>query len=618
VMVTGQKVFPVCCILLAACLTTGSPVLGSPDLPGPEDVPYGIASDYLVGRQLLKEGQFAEALGFLHLVYRTHPNVPTVALDFKDALVAEGYFEDAVQVMDKLITAYPDSLSYLLQRGNLNIKLGKVDKALDDLRAVREKGGSSLEIIIAEANLLGSRGDLDQALDVYRDGLELFPDQGGEIFLGMAALLQRAGKQDEVSKLLEEGVGKYPDNPDLWLVWLRSLAATGKHDQALEVARRADALFLVPATGGEVPEDGSAPGEPLATHVSESFLVELADFYVQQGQVNRGLGILEDLAASGTLDLTPSLWLARIYLGTGRTQQGQELVDSILERWPESGRAWFLKGKILENQENWPQAISLFDKAVSLSPHDPEIRLALLRAMLVGWEKDLSAREPGAEQLARREQVEKQAVAALTLVAEGDSEGQLVLGYAFRTLQDPWRAERCFELAAADPENRISADTQRSLCFDEMGEPGKARRVLEELHKAYPEHPEVANSLGYFLAEKGEDLDKALELVRIALTAQPGNGAFLDSMGWVLFRQGQTESAFDYLIQAVNVLPDDPVILEHLGMALLEMGQREEALGMLRRSLDLGGDKERISAILGRLEEETVPAAEPAPENRQQ
>ena len=43
-------------------------------------------------------------------------------------------------------------------------------------------------------------------------------------------------------------------------------------------------------------------------------------------------------------------------------------------------------------------------------------------------------------------------------------------------------------------------------------------------------------------------------------------------------RPGRIEDAFDYLIQAVNVLPDDPVILEHLGMVLKEQGQFAEAV----------------------------------------
>ena len=86
------------------------------------------------------------------------------------------------------------------------------------------------------------------------------------------------------------------------------------------------------------------------------------------------------------------------------------------------------------------------------------------------------------------------------------------------------------------------------------------------------------------------------------LAAEPGNGAYLDSMGWIHYRNGNFERALDFMIQAVNVLPDDPVITEHLGMVLKAQGQAGEALDMLRRALALGGDRERLQAVIAELE----------------
>ena len=78
--------------------------------------------------------------------------------------------------------------------------------------------------------------------------------------------------------------------------------------------------------------------------------------------------------------------------------------------------------------------------------------------------------------------------------------------------------------------------------------------------------------------------------------------AYLDSLGWVMYRHGRYEEAFDYLIQAVNVLPDDPIILEHLGVVLNLLGQKSEALDILRRSLAQGGDSVRIEALIAEIE----------------
>jgi Flp pilus assembly protein TadD len=238
-----------------------------------------------------------------------------------------------------------------------------------------------------------------------------------------------------------------------------------------------------------------------------------------------------------------------------------------------------------------------------LDPYDPEIRLGMVRAILVAWESDLRIAEPDSMQAAKIGRFREHTMIASTLVPEKDTEGQMMLGYGFRALKDLDRATWRFELAAENPDLRLSALIQKSICHDENGEEQKARNALEVLRREYPEDPEVANSLGYFLAEKGKDLDLAEGLIKEALSVDPGNGAYLDSLGWVMYRKGHMEDAFDYLIKAVNVLPDDPVILEHLGMVLKEQGQFAEAVDVLKRALARGGDSDRISLLISEIEE---------------
>jgi Flp pilus assembly protein TadD len=257
---------------------------------------------------------------------------------------------------------------------------------------------------------------------------------------------------------------------------------------------------------------------------------------------------------------------------------------------------------VAEGGGDWEKAIPHFRRATELDPYDPEIRLAIVRALLISRDSDIRAREPDAAQQAMIAEFREHTLVASTLVPEKDTEGQMMLGYSFRALGDFERAAWRFDLAAKNPELRLNALIQQSICNDEAGEVSKARSALELLRQEYPDDPEVANSLGYFLAEKGQDLDLAEGLIREALAEDPGNGAYLDSLGWVLYRNGRLEEAFDYLIRAVNVLPDDPVILEHLGVVLMEMGQHLEALDVLRRSLARGGDTERIEGLIEIIE----------------
>ena len=187
-------------------------------------------------------------------------------------------------------------------------------------------------------------------------------------------------------------------------------------------------------------------------------------------------------------------------------------------------------------------------------------------------------------------------------MAPNDSHGHLVLGYAFQALRDLEQAAWHFRIAGENEELRRDAGVQLSLCQEKLGQSSRARRTLADLWREYPDDTNLANSYGYFLAEKGLELDLAEELIRLALAEDPDNGAYLDSMAWVYYQRQQFAEAFDLLVRAANALPEDPVILEHLGLTLSELGQTDEALVVLRRSLAAGGEAERLDALIAELE----------------
>ncbi len=572
-----------------------------------EQVPYGPGSSWAVGHQLYVEGSIKDALPFLHLAYRSDPKVPVIALEFQAALQAQGYFDDALGVFDSLVTDFPDSMSYRFERSKLEARLGKTKIALKDLDVLRQQEGVTAEMVSLEASILSGSGQVEKAMAVLRDGLDLFPTRGAAIYLGMATVLQQNKRIQDVPLILVEGVNKFPDNPDLRLELIRSWAGLKNHTEALAAATAADRYFQLPQIKGvnahSVQKDSTFNMSPVKTSLPGSFRVELADFYAQHGDVMLATDLLQDLAAQGELDLEPSLWLARMLLGNNQLEAGSALVTDIIEQWPQSGRGWFLKGKIAEHNEDRPQVLAAFRKAVELAPHDPEIRLNLVRTMLIEGEGRLDNADPDSADVAFKDEFRHEVSVATTMISKADYSGQLVLGFAFRLLEDMDTAAWHFQLAAEDPELRMNALLQASLSMDEAGNVAKARSILETLRKENPDNPEIANSLGYFLAEKDQELPEAKRLVQEALDTDRSNGAYLDSMGWVMYRLGELDSALDYLVQAVNALPEDPVILEHLGVVLAEQGRVEEAKDLFHRAMLLGGDHTRLQGRLRALEQ---------------
>ena len=79
---------------------------------------------------------------------------------------------------------------------------------------------------------------------------------------------------------------------------------------------------------------------------------------------------------------------------------------------------------------------------------------------------------------------------------------------------------------------------QIALIQDKAGLTRESIKNFESLLKDRPEDASLLNALGYSLADRNQKLPRAESLIRKALAASPDNPAFLDSLGWVLFRRG--------------------------------------------------------------------------------
>src|SRR5437762_11982877 len=80
-------------------------------------------------------------------------------------------------------------------------------------------------------------------------------------------------------------------------------------------------------------------------------------------------------------------------------------------------------------------------------------------------------------------------------------------------------------------------------------------------------------------AERGQNLDEAIQLINQALAIEPDNGYFIDSLGWAYYQKGRYPEALTELKRAAEKTKEpDPIIYEHLGDAYLKNALEAEAL----------------------------------------
>jgi len=143
----------------------------------------------------------------------------------------------------------------------------------------------------------------------------------------------------------------------------------------------------------------------------------------------------------------------------------------------------------------------------------------------------------------------------------------------------------------------------RASVFEEEGKISEALRELAEVLKSRPEDPAAMNAYGFTLADHSKSLSKARRLIERAHAAAPKNAAILDSLGWVLFRQGHDAEALPYLRAAYT---DDRGgdIAAHLGEVLWQQGKRDEAQRVWSEASIVDADNKLLKTTRQRLQDE--------------
>ena len=129
----------------------------------------------------------------------------------------------------------------------------------------------------------------------------------------------------------------------------------------------------------------------------------------------------------------------------------------------------------------------------------------------------------------------------------------------------------------------------------------KAEADFKEALRLAPDQPYVLNYLGYSWADQGQNLAEARQMLEKAAALRPNDGSIVDSLGWVMLRQGETEPAVRSLEQAVEISPEDATINGHLGDAYWAAGRKLEAGYQWRRALTLNPDPDDAAKLEAKL-----------------
>lgn len=365
----------------------------------------------------------------------------------------------------------------------------------------------------------------------------------------------------------------------------------------------------------------------LAGETSPSYRVveSLANFYARHGRKQDALAIFEKYRASN-----PDA--VRVELGIKALESGPKPAPKVQDAKQGLAQAMFDLGSALRQETDGGVALEFMRLALYMQP-DLDVARITLADMLSAERRDsealalyrgigrdnplyFSVRIRIAETLRSMDKLDDAVKELESLAAEWPTRSEPLategdfLRSADRFPEAVKAYDRAIALIGTPGPHDWSLFYARGVALERAGDWGRAEKDFLEALRLSPDQPSVLNYLGYSWVDRGQNLDEARGLIERAVKLRPNDGYIVDSLGWVLYREGHFQSAVTHLERAVELKPDDPVINDHLGDAYWRVGRVSEARFQWRRALTLKPEPD-LTTRLGLKLEHGLKASKP-------
>lgn len=501
---------------------------------------------FILAQRFLMQGEFARAEPLLESSYNLDPNAYTGSQLVKVKLAAND-FDEAKDEAHRMSLLYPKD---------------------DKLR-------------LLYGLVLSSKNDLNGAEIELRKAVELNP-KNEEANITLAKILLAKKKIPEATAVLQKMTKAIPASAAGWSLLTKVYIASRKNKEALPSAKNAyemqknqpEYAFLyglaLDLNGKQ--KDAIALYEQLlrANPTNPELVERMVTLYRDLGNMDEALSLIDDILVRSKVRHPGIVFQKALILWElNRNQEAAAEIDEVLKQNPESDRNLYMAGFAQERLKNIDQAFVYYQRISDDSPL--YLQSSYRRALIMREKKDID----GAIKVMNE----------LTSRADADVGTWQIL---IEILAEAKRFEEA-QLAATQGSKAFPDKTQliflRGVYEERNGKVGEAELSMQAVLKLDPNHASALNFFGYMLAEQGRELDKAQAYVQKALQLKPGDGSYLDSLGWIMYQRKDYKQALETLNKALQASPDEGVIMEHIGDTHLAMGDKMSAAQYYDRSL---------------------------------
>lgn len=405
----------------------------------------------------------------------------------------------------------------------------------------------------------------DQAVAAY-DEIESKFGSSQDLSSAKQRILLEQGKPEKVEQALEAQIKINPDDVLNYMYLSEVFIKSGNRDKAIEVLNRAKAI---------------APTNAIVR-------LALADNYKALRQFDNSFIELKVAFADPDLNIDEKVRIVLSFFPmfadfTARAY-ANELAFIMTETHPDEAKAFAIYGDVLFQDKKYLEARDSYRKALKLNNQIYQIWEQLIR-IEVNQGDFQQAITDGEE--------------ALT-VFPNQAELYLYTGISYSQIKKYEKAvsylKSALDLETEDQEIRIQI-------FSTLGDSYHALKKFKESDQSYdkalelnPDNSYVLNNYAYYLALRGENLDKAEKMSRRSVQLNPNNASSEDTYAWILFKLRKYAEAKTWIEKALrNGTTNNSTQVEHYGDILYLLGEKDLALQQWEKAKSIGAGSENLN-----------------------
>ena len=587
---------------------------------------YGNRSDYI-----------NKAIEHYRQALRLDPGAGVVFEELADLYVQTGRLRDAIAEAEELLKQKPDNLDARRMLGRIYTRLigdaqqgkvaeGMLKNAIEQYRKITEAEPSDVESWVMLGRLYRISRDSVEAEKAYNAALKADPDNE-DALTGLALLYSDLGDNQKAIEKLTAATERKPNEHTL-------AALAGAYEQTHDYKTAADvlkrALDLAPDNGRL--KRGLAQDLLLSENYDEAlkayndlaaddpkdaqFRLRIAEIYRQKRDFAKAHEALNRAKRLDPDSIEVRYEEVNLLEAEGTADKAIAALQTILDDTArksysaaEAGnRAMLLErlGILYRNAGQYAKAVETFRQIGALGTEAaPRIAVQIIdtyrtakdwtkaqqeaAAAVKKYPNERMVRMVNASLLADLGKIDE-AVAQMRTLLQGDRDRETWMAMA-QIYEKGKRWEQMGKALDEAEKLSTSKDDQESIffmrgaMFERMKNYEASETEFRKVLGLNPDNASALNYLGYMLADRNQRLDEAHEMIKHALDLEPGNGAYLDSLGWVYFRQGKLSDAEGLFVQALEKIGTDPTVHDHLGDVYFKLGKTKDAINQWQASL---------------------------------